>query len=179
MPVRLPVDAHRRGDERAVRHRTREGARDAKMSAQQRHTLRQEKAPPIWNELRVWLDRNRNATPPQSLTGKAIGYLDSEWDKLTRHLDDGRIEVSNVLCKNAIRPFVVSRKAWLFCDTPAGAHASARLYSLVETAKAAGLDPFDYLRQVFTLMPQAVTLSQIEALLPWNWQPPATQSVAV
>ena len=143
-------------------------ARDAKMSAEQRHTLRQEKARPVWNELHAWLDRNRNATPPQSLTGKAIGYLADEWPKLVRYLDDGRLEASNVLCENAIRPFVVGRKAWLFSDTPAGAHASARLYSLVETAKAAGLDPFDYLRRAFTLLPQAVTLADVEALLPWN-----------
>ena len=119
-------------------------------------------------ELRAWLDKNLNATPPQSLTGKAINYLAAEWPKLIRYLDDGRLEVSNVLCENAIRPFVVGRKAWLFSDTPAGAHASARLYSLVETAKAAGLDPFDYLKRVFTLLPQAVTLADVEALLPWN-----------
>ena len=143
-------------------------ARDAKMSAEQRHKLRQEKARPIWDELRAWLDRNRNATPPQSLTGKAIGYLADEWERLVRYLDDGRIEISNVLCENAIRPFVVGRKAWLFSDTPAGAHASARLYSLVETAKAVGLDPFDYLKRVFTLLPQATALADVEALLPWN-----------
>jgi hypothetical protein len=143
-------------------------ARDAKMSEGQRHKLRQEKARPIWDELRAWLDRNRNATPPQSLTGKAIGYLADEWERLVRYLDDGRIEISNVLCENAIRPFVVGRKAWLFSDTPAGAHASARLYSLVETAKAVGLDPFDYLKRVFTLLPQATALADVEALLPWN-----------
>lgn len=143
-------------------------ARDAKMSAEQRRRLRTEKAQPIWDELRAWLDRNLNATPPQTLTGKAINYLAAEWPKLIRYLDDGRLEPSNVLCENAIRPFVVGRKAWLFSDTPAGAHASARLYSLVETAKAAGLDPFDYLKRVFTALPQATTLADVEALLPWN-----------
>lgn len=143
-------------------------ARDAKMSAEQRHKLRAEKAKPVWDELRSWLDRNLNATPPQSLTGKAINYLAAEWPKLIRYLGDGRIEPSNVLCENAIRPFVVGRKAWLFSDTPAGAHASARLYSLVETAKAAGIDPFDYLKRVFTALPQATTLADVEALLPWN-----------
>jgi transposase len=153
-------------------------ARDAKMSSGQRHTLRQDKARPIWDELGAWLGRNRNATPPQSLTGKAIGYLAEEWPRLIRYLDDGRLEVSNVLCENAIRPFVVGRKAWLFSDTPAGAHASARLYSLVETAKAAGLDPFDYLKRVFTLLPRATTLADVEALLPWNVTRTATQSVA-
>ena len=143
-------------------------ARDGRMSAEQRHALRAERAKPIWDELRSWLDRNLNATPPQSLTGKAINYLAAEWPKLIRYLDDGRIEISNVLCENAIRPFVVGRKAWLFSATPAGAHASARLYSLVETARAAGLDPFDYLKRVFTLLPQATTLADVEAMLPWT-----------
>jgi transposase len=153
-------------------------ARDAGMTPEQRHRLRNGKARPIWGELRTWLDKNRNATPPQSLTGKAIGYLADEWPKLIRYLDDGRIEISNVLCENAIRPFVVGRKAWLFSDTPKGAIASARLYSLVETAKANGLEPFAYLKHIFTMLPQATTLEDIEALLPWQLARPATQSVA-
>jgi transposase len=153
-------------------------ARDAGMTPEQRHRLRNDKARPIWDELRTWLDKNRNATPPQSLTGKAIGYLADEWPKLIRYLEDGRIEISNVLCENALRPFVVGRKAWLFCDTPKGATASARLYSLVETAKANGLEPFAYLKRVFTMLPQARTLEDIEALLPWNVARPATHSVA-
>lgn len=143
-------------------------ARDAGMTPDERHRLRQEKARPIWDELRMWLDRNRHATPPQSLTGKAINYLADEWPRLIRYLEDGRLEVSNVLCENAIRPFVVGRKAWLFSDTPAGAHASAKLYSIVETVKAAGLEPYAYLRHIFEKLPQAVTLADIEALLPWN-----------
>ena len=84
-----------------------------------------------------------------------------------------------MLCENAIRPFVVGRKAWLFCDTPAGAHASARLYSLVESAKANGFNVYDYLKRVITLLPQATTLADVDALLPWNVARPATQSVAV
>ena len=154
-------------------------AREARMTPEQRHALRDDRARPIWDELRAWLDRNRNAAPPLSLTGKAIGYLADEWSRLVRYLDDGRLEVSNVLCENAIRPFVVGRKAWLFCDTPAGAHASARLYSLVQTAKAAGIDPFTYLKAVFTHLPQAKTLEDVEALLPWAVAAQeATQSVA-
>jgi transposase len=143
-------------------------ALDAKMTAEQRHKLRQEKARPIWDELRAWLDKNLGAAPPQTYTGKAINYLAADWPRLIRYLDDGRVEVSNVLCENAIRPFVVGRKAWLFSDTPAGAHASARLYSIVETAKANGLEPYAYLRLIFEKLPQAVTLADIEALLPWN-----------
>jgi transposase len=142
-------------------------AREAKLTPEKRHALRREQARPIWNELRAWLDCNLGAAPPQSLTGKAINYLASEWPRLIRCLDDGRIEVDNNLCENAIRPFVMGRKAWLFADTPRGADASAKLYSLIETAKACGLDPTTYLRHIFEKLPQAKTLADIEALLPW------------
>jgi transposase len=143
-------------------------ARDANMTPDQRHRLRAEKAKPVWDELRVWLDNNLGAVPPQSLTGKAISYLAADWPRLVRYLDDGRIEISNVLCENAIRPFVIGRKNWLFSDTPEGAHASAKLYSIIETAKAAGQEPYAYLRHIFAGLPQATTLADIEALLPWN-----------
>ena len=153
-------------------------AREAGLDAEQRHRLRNEKARPIWTELRSWLDRVRNHAPPSTLIGKALGYLDSQWPGLIRVLEDGRLQVDNNLCENAIRPFVMGRKAWLFCDTPAGAEASARLYGLIETAKANGLEPHAYLRRVFTDLPKAKTLADIEVLLPWNIAPAATQSVA-
>ena len=89
-------------------------ARDAKMTAEQRHKLRQEKARAIWDELRAWLDKSLGLAPPQTYTGKAINYLAADWPRLIRYLDDGRVEISNVLCENAIRPFVIGRKNWLF-----------------------------------------------------------------
>ena len=73
--------------------------------------------------------------------------------------------------ENAIRPFVIGRKAWLFSDTPAGAHASAALYSLIETAKASGIEPYSYLLHLFAALPEATTVAQFEALLPWNLDP--------
>ena len=153
-------------------------AREAKLTPDQRKQLRDEKARPIWNELRTWLDAKRGQAPPESLIGKALGYLDNQWAGLIRVLDDGRLEVDNNLCENALRPFVMGRKAWLFSDTPAGAEASARLYGLIETAKANGLEPYAYLKLVFTELPKAVTLADVEALLPWHVARPATPSVA-
>ena len=143
-------------------------ARDANMTPDQRHKLRAEKAKPIWDELRAWLDKNLGAVPPQSLTGKAIHYLAADWPRLVRYLEDGRVEISNVLVENAIRPFVIGRKNWLFSDTPDGANASAKLYSIIETAKAAGHEPYAYLRLIFEKLPQAKDLADFEALLPWN-----------
>jgi transposase len=135
----------------------------------ERKRLRDEKAKPLWEEMRQWLERSHGQAPPGTLTGKALGYLNTQWPRLIRYLDDGRLEADNNRTENAIRPFVMGRKAWLFCDTPAGADASARLYSLIETAKANRVEPYAYLRHVFTELPKATTLAEIEALLPWNW----------
>jgi transposase len=74
----------------------------------------------------------------------------------------------NNRCENSIRPFVVGRKGWLFSDTVKGAVASANLYSLVETAKANGVEPHAYLSLLFSQIPYAKTVQDFEGLLPWN-----------
>ena len=79
---------------------------------------------------------------------------------------DGRLNIDNNLCENAIRPSVIGRKNHLFSDTVSGAKASANLYSLIETAKANGLEPYDYLKRVFTELPKATAVEDIETLLP-------------
>ncbi|RDH91385.1 MAG: IS66 family transposase, partial [endosymbiont of Lamellibrachia luymesi] len=94
-----------------------------------------------------------------------------EWEKLIRYLDDGRIEIDNNGAENAIRPFVVGRKNWLFSASVKGVKSSANLYSLIETAKANGLEPYAYLRYLFTALPKADTVEVIEALLPGNVDP--------
>lgn len=100
--------------------------------------------------------------------GKAIDYLDRQWPKLVRVLDEGRIELSTNAVERAIRPFVIGRKAWLFADTPSGATASARLYSLVETAKANGVEPWRYLEALFERLPTASRRTDYEELMPWR-----------
>ena len=116
----------------------------------------------------AWLDEALPQVPPTSATGKALNYLHNEWDKLVRYLDDGRLEIDNNGAENAIRPFVVGRKNWLFSASVKGVKASANLYSLIETAKANGLEPYAYLRYLFTELPKAETVEAIEALLPGN-----------
>ena len=122
----------------------------------------------ILNHLRRWLDRVINTVPPKTLTGKALSYLDKEWPQLLRFLEDGQIPISNALAENAIRPFAIGRKNWLFCQSRHGAEASAVLYSLIETAKANGLEPHEYLKTVITALPAAKTTDDIERLLPYN-----------
>ncbi|MBF0160002.1 MAG: transposase, partial [Magnetococcales bacterium] len=95
-------------------------------------------------------------------------YLNNQWSRLIRYLDDGRLEIDNNGVENAIRPFVIGRKGWLFSDSVRGVKSSANLYSLIETAKANGVEPFAYLRHVFTLLPVAKNLEDFEKLLPWN-----------
>jgi hypothetical protein len=84
------------------------------------------------------------------------------------YCEDGRLNISNALAENAIRPFAVGRRNWLFSDTPRGARASATCFSLVETARANGLEPYAYLNHVLAGIGSADTLEKLEALLPWN-----------
>lgn len=141
-------------------------AKDA--TPDERRRIRDERARPLLASLRCWLDDALPRVAPQTLTGKALAYLDHQWPKLVRIFDDGRVPLDTNLVENAIRPFVVGRKNWLFADTARGANASANLYSVAETAKANGLEPFAYLRLVFTELPRATTLADFEALLPRN-----------
>ena len=138
------------------------------MTPDERHAHRLEHATPIITEMRDWLDQALPQVPPKNATGKALYYLNAQWDKLTRYLDDGRLEIDNNLCENAVRPFVIGRKNWLFSDSVAGVKASANLYSLIETTKAHGLEPYAYLREVFAKLPLANTVDDIEGLLPDN-----------
>ena len=100
------------------------------------------------------------------LLGKAVGYAMGQWERAIRYLGDGRLRPDNNLVENAIRPFVIGRNGWLFCMTPQGAHASALFYSLVETAKACGLEPYWYLRYVLDRVVDARNESDYTALLP-------------
>ncbi|WP_143138178.1 IS66 family transposase, partial [Burkholderia ubonensis] len=113
------------------------------------------------------LIEHRPAVVPGSMLGKALQYLNGQWSKLVRYVENGDWPISNNLCENAIRPFVVGRRGWLFADTVAGAHASANLYSLVETCKANGIDPYRYLVWLFQRLPLAATADDYAALLPW------------
>ena len=135
-------------------------------SVEERYAARQERSRPVIEKLRHWLDASRDSVPPQSLTGKAMTYLDRQWPKLVRVLEDGRVPLDTNAVENAIRPFVLGRKNWLFADTVAGARASANLYGLIETAKANGIEPWRYLRHLFEVLPEIDSADQLEELMP-------------
>jgi transposase len=137
-------------------------------SDDERLAIRKTQSKPIIDKLRQWLEKTLPNTPPQTTLGKALSYLHNQWPRLVPYLEDGRWPIDNNRAENAIRPFVIGRKNWLFSNSQAGANASASLYSLVETAKVNGLEPYAYLKHLFTLLPQAESLEDIDALLPWS-----------
>ncbi|NKA79836.1 IS66 family transposase [Ralstonia solanacearum] len=149
-------------------------AEAAKMKPEQRQQVRAEQSQPVLDEIESMLLRHLHAVLPQSLFGKALHYLHGQWPKLIRYVENGAWPISNNPCENAIRPFVVGRRNWLFCDTVRGATASANLYSIVETCKANGVDAYQYLVALFKALPDAQTVDDYEALLPWNLMPSAT-----
>ena len=131
---------------------------------------RQALSVPVLDDLKQWLEKNVSRVPKDSLTHKAISYTLNQWDYLIGYCEDGQLNISNALAENAIRPFAVGRRAWLFADTPHGARASATCYSLVETAKANNLEPYAYLQYVLAHIAAADTVEKLEALLPWNME---------
>lgn len=137
-------------------------------SDEDKFEYRQTHSIPKLAELKLWLEERKPKVDPDSKAGKAICYAINQWDKLVRYCEHGSLNISNVLAENAIRPFVVGRKAWLFADTPDGARASAIYYTLIETAKANKLDPYEYIHFLVGRIAAVDSVEGYEALLPWN-----------
>ena len=121
---------------------------------------------PLLADLRDWLDTNLPLVPRQSALGKALNYMHKQWPSLIVYVEHGDLRIDNNLIENAIRPLVISRRNFLFCSSVAGANATANLLSLIETAKANKIEPYRYLRKLFTELPKASNLEEVEALLP-------------
>lgn len=130
--------------------------------------LRKEKSKPVFDDFFKWLSKKSLQVVPKSLLGKAVNYTLGQWPRLLIFLDHPNMTPDNNLAENAIRPFVIGRKNWLFAGTPDGAKASAGLYSLIETAKANTLEPYKYLRYLFEKLPFAESEKDFRALLPMN-----------
>lgn len=135
------------------------------------HTLRQNKSRPVVEQFKDWVDQLLPGTPPNSALGKALGYCTRQWSKLVLFLDHAEVPIHNNFVERQIKQYALGRKAWMFCYDKVGAQASANLYSLVMTARANGVEPFEYLSELFEQLPSATTVEAIEALLPWNLKP--------
>jgi len=133
---------------------------------EERQRLRKKESVPILEKIKEWLDKKHFQVLPQSLIGKAVNYTLTLWPRLINYVDDGIIPIDNNGVENALRPECLGKKNWLFSYTPSGASASAFFYSLVETAKANGLEPYWYLRYLFQQIIQVETEEEMRNLLP-------------
>ena len=137
----------------------------ADLSPEERYKKRLEKSKPVAEAFFAWVS-TLNALP-KSLLGKAVTYSLSQREYLMNVFLDGRLELSNNRCERSVKPFVMGRKTWLFCNTPAGADASSVMFSIMETAKENGLKPYEYIKYLLEKLPTAKT-SELEKFLPWS-----------
>ena len=138
------------------------------LSAEKFMEQRKIKAEPILKTFKQWLDKRALNVLPKSALGEAVHYAIKQWEYLIRYLDSPFLTPDNNDSENAIRPFVLGRKNWLFSGNPKGADSSCGMYFLIETAKLNGLNPFDYLHYVFSKAPLIYNNKEWEVLLPWN-----------
>jgi hypothetical protein len=136
----------------------------------ERRQYRQEIVNPHLNNIRTWVNTNQvRAHSYGGLLSSAFTYIHNQWPKLTVFVKDGRLQLDNNKAERHIRPIATGRKAWLFAQSEAGARATAMWYSLIETVKANGLEPYWYLRKVFEEIPVYLRYAKpVDDLLPWN-----------
>jgi len=142
-----------------------------KLTGEERKAKRLEQEKPVLAAFWAWVDSIRNTVLPKSKLGEALIYALNHKKELMNYLEDGNCAISNNLVENSIRPFTIGRKNWLFSGSPKGAAASAAVYSIIETAKANGLDPYKYLLFIFREMPGVLFRQYPEFLndyLPWS-----------
>lgn len=137
---------------------------------EERYKIRLERSRPVLEAFLAWLKYQRPRVLPKSAFGQAISYCLNQWDKLEAFLKDGRLELDNNRAERSIKPFVIGRKNFLFSNTPKGANASATIYSIVESAKENGLNPYRYLQYLFEKLPNVDIQdpSVMDELLPWS-----------
>jgi hypothetical protein len=137
------------------------------LDPQERFEQRLQRSKPVLEAFLAWLEKTSAECVQQSHLGKAVSYCLKHWKELNNFLLDGRLELSNNRAERSIKPFVIGRKNFLFCITPRGARASATTYSIVESAKENGLKPFEYLKYLFTELPNAAA-KDLNEFLPWS-----------
>ena len=140
-------------------------------SAKEKQQMRQEKAKPILDRFKNWLDELLPSCPPKGPLGKAISYTLKIWDGLNVYVTNGHLNIDNNKIENKVRPFALGRKNWLFAGNEKGAKAAANIYSIIQTAKANGLHTYNYLRFILTKIPNVKNEEELEKLLPHICKP--------
>lgn len=141
------------------------------LSPEDRKKMRLEKEKPVLEAFWAWVESSNQKVLPKSNLGKALQYALNHREKLETYLEDGNCVISNNIAENSIRPFTIGRKNWTFCGSPQGANASACVYSLVETAKANGLNPYKYLDFVLSRLPGSNFKTNpkiLDSMMPWT-----------
>lgn len=156
----------------AVEKHARERAKkEENFDADTLHELRQEQSVPVLAKLRAWMDAQL-AVAPKSPLGKAIGYALDNWTALNVYTTDGRVPIDNNAVERAIRPVALGRKNWLFAGSNRGGQAAATFFTLIDSARRADLNLWDYTTDLLTRLPSH-PINQLEQLLPDNWKPKA------
>ena len=139
------------------------------MTPENRYEARLKASKPKLEALKAWLIKARGIVAPKSSLGKAIAYSLNQWNHLIAYLQDGRLEMTNNRAERGIKKFVMGRKAWLFSDTERGAEASEVIYSIVETAIANDLHPYEYLKYLIEILSQhKQTPEKLAEVMPWS-----------
>jgi hypothetical protein len=123
---------------------------------------------PVADDFKAWLDDKSGKVRPSSKLGEAVSYTLGQWGKIISYLDSPFLTPDNNAAERAIRPFVVGRKNWLVSKSPKGAESSCFFFSLIETAKENGLNPYGYLKHLSETAPLLQTKVDYESVLPWN-----------
>lgn len=147
------------------------------VSTLERSRLRKARAGPVLDALHEWLVATHARAAPRSALAKAMQYTLNRWKALTRYVDDGRLPLDTNAIENAIRPIALSRRNWLFAGSEAGGVRAAQIYSLLGSARLAGVPPLAYFADILQRLPTA-RMRDLEAMLPWNWKPNAERDIA-
>ena len=142
--------------------------REQKAGPALRQALRAWQAQPVLTRLRRAMELIRRKTLPQGLLGQAIDYALKRWKALTRFVEDGLLEIDNNLIENAIRPSAIGKKNFLFIGHPEAGERSAVIYTLLGSCRRQGVNPFDYLKDLFTRLP-AAKITEINQFTPGVW----------
>ena len=143
-------------------------ARDGELSAEDRRALRQARSEPILDDIKKYLETEREKVLPKSPIGQAIFYALSNWEALIRYTEDGDLEIDNNGAERSLRGVAVGRKNWMFYGSDNGGQTAAVLTSFIATSKRLHIDPFTYLRDVFERI-SAHPKNQLDELLPDHW----------
>jgi transposase len=152
-----------------ILYKIEEAAKEQKLSNEERQKWRQERATPVLNTIKEFIENNVESILPASAIGKAFGYTIKRWNKLLTYTFHGEVEIENKLIENAIRPLALGRKNYLFAGSDDSAQRAAIVYSLFATCRLHRINPYDWLTDVFQrIKDQAI--NKISELLPQNWK---------